>query len=63
MTNNYCIDEMKEEVRLKRRLAEVVGKYALAVEENILLRAEVERLNDMISSTSRKERSYVPQIN
>lgn len=63
MPSDYFIDELKEEVRLKRRLAEVVAKYALAVEENILLRAEVERLNDMISSTSRKERSYVPKIN
>lgn len=63
MQHDHFIDETKEEVRLKRRLAEVVAKYALAVEENIKLRAEIERLNDFISNTSRKERSYAPQIN
>lgn len=63
MTNNYCIDESKEEVRLKRKLAEVLVDYCLVVEESILLRAEIERLNNFIASTSRKERPNVPQIN
>lgn len=63
MNGDYILDESKEEVRLKRRLAEAVAKYALAVEENMRLRAEIERLNQFIDSTSRKERVYVPQIN
>lgn len=63
MSKDYCIDESKEEVRLKRKLAEVLVDYSLVVEESILLRAEIERLNNFIASTSRKERPNVPQIN
>lgn len=62
MQHDYFIDEQKEEVRLKRKLAEVVAAYAMAVEENMLLRAEVSLLLRQQESTN-KERSYVPQVN
>lgn len=63
MSSDYILDESKEEVRLKRRLAEVVAKYALAVEDNMRLQGEIERLSKFIDNTSRKERVNVPQIN